>query len=346
MKRLFFCVSMLLLAGFSQAVQAIEPQVRVLRLGLFVPEGHVHVQQALIPWVRQVNALIEPEGYTIRLFSGGVLGRNAGLQARLLRTGVHDLTWIVNGYSAGRYPDVELMELPLLNDDPETMTRAFWRLYERGMISSLSDMRVLAVSTSPAYQLHLNFDIDDMSDLNGRKIRVNDATQARMVRAIGATPVGGIGANELAETLSRGLVEGALFSWHAMSSVGVERVTRTHIEQPFTFTPTMLAMNKDSFDSLPEPVRDVIVRTSGERLSLAYIHSMLSGAEAALRRAREDAGRTFHTPTDADRAIVNDALQRLGEAWHRHRPERLALIDALEEVLAELEAEGANRAGR
>jgi TRAP-type C4-dicarboxylate transport system substrate-binding protein len=241
---------------------------RVLRLGLFIPATHVHVREALMPWVARVNPLIEPEGYTIRLFSGGVLGRNALLQSRLLTSGVIELTWFLPGYTPGLYPYVSLMELPLLHDDPVLLTRAFWRMYERGMLPDLDGMQALALSVSPAYQAHLTFPVNSLDDLNGKKIRVVDASEAQMVRAMGGTPVAGIGATELAEALSRNLVDGALFSWHAMGSLGVDRVTHVHIDHPLTFTPSIVAMNQQVFDSLPASVQNALVSTSGESLAL------------------------------------------------------------------------------
>jgi TRAP-type C4-dicarboxylate transport system substrate-binding protein len=312
---------------------------RVLRLGLFIPATHVHVREALIPWIEQVNPLIEPEGYTIQLFSGGVLGRNALLQSRLLTSGVIELTWFVPGYTPGLYPNVTLFELPLLHDDPVLLTRAFWRTYERGMLPDLDGMQALALSVSPAYQAHLTFPVDSLDDLAGRKIRIVDASEAQMVRAMGGTPVAGIGATELAEALSRNLVDGALFSWHAMGSLGVDRVTHVHIDHPLTFTPSIVAMNKRVFDSLPSAVRTALLDTSGEALSLAYTESMLRGAVSARARAGEEAHRQFYVPTAADRDRIDAAIEAMRQRWHQGNEERLALIRAMEEVLAELEAE-------
>lgn len=332
---------LMLLPALLLAAGAVHGKERVLRLGLFIPETHVHVREALAPWVERVNTELEPAGYTIRFFSGGALGRNAMLQSRLLRSGVIDLTWFLPGYTPGLYPNVALMELPLLHDDPVLLTRAFWRMYERGMLPDLDDVQPLALSVSPAYHAHLTFRVNDLGDLAGRKIRVVDASEAQMVRAMGGTPVAGIGATELAESLSRGLVDGALFSWHAMGSLGIDRVTSVHIDHPLTFTPSVVAMNRRTFDSLPAPVQQILLATSGESLSLDYTYSMLRGAEAARERAGGQGHRQFYTPSAADRERLDEAIELMRQRWHQGDADRLALIGAMEDVLAEIEAEDA-----
>ncbi len=333
-------IALALSAGVSATATGSE---RVLRVGLFIPDTHVHVREVLRPWIEQVNEQIRPHGYTIRLFSGGVLGRNAALQARLVRTGVIDMTWFVPGYTPGQFPNVTLMELPMVHDDPMLLTRVFWRMYERGLLPELDDFRAFALSVSPPYQAHLTTPIDSLADFAGRKIRVVDASEAQMVQAMGGTPVAGIGATELAESLSRGLVDGGLFSWHAMASLGVDRVTSVHVDYPLTFTPTMLVMNRRVFESLPAPVRQVLAETSGEALSLAYTESMTRGAMATLERARPEPHRQFYTPTDADRQRINAALDQMRDRWHQNDPEKLALIAEVERLVDEVVTEERQR---
>ncbi len=340
-----FCTGLfVLLAVFAASMDVAHGRERVLRLGLFIPETHGHVREALIPWVNRVNEQIEPQGYTIRIFSGGVLGRSAILQSRLLRTGVIDITWFLPGYTPGLYPNVELMELPMVHDDPLLLTRAFWRMYEQGMLPDLENMKALALSVSPPYQAHLTFRLDSLADFAGRKIRVVDASEAQMVQAMGGTPVAGIGATELAESLSRGLVDGALFSWHAMGTLGVDRVTSVHVDYPLTFTPSVVAMNLRAFESLPPAIQQVLVETSGETLSLAYTNSMMRGANAARERAANDDHRQFYEPTEADRVLIGNAIGHMRERWIANGPERVALIAHMEQVVAEIEAEDRQRA--
>jgi len=333
---------LLLLTGIARAQTpgpASGSSERLLRLGVFAPERHIHVAKALIPWVGRVNSALARDGVEIRLFSGGALGRKGEFQYRLLETGVHDLSWFPTGYMPGRFPALELFEIPLLTDDPAALTRAFWRLYERGGLPGFEGLRALALSVSPAYNFHLTFPVDSLDDLAGRKIRVLNAVQAKMMEVLGATPVAGIGGSEVAESLSRGLIEGALFSWHATRSMGVELITTTHISQPIAFSPSIVVMRESVFERLPASARRAIARTSGETLSMAYIRSMQRAAEAAVARVQADPRHRLYTPTPEERKRFQAAFERIAEGWAEDAPWRRELIEALADVLAEIEAE-------
>jgi len=333
---------LLLLTGIARAQDpgpANASSERLLRLGVFAPERHVHVETALIPWVERVNSEIARKGIEIRLFSGGALGRKGEFQYRLLETGVHDLSWFPTGYMPGRFPALELFEIPLLTDDPVALTRAFWRLYERGDLPGFEGLKALALSVSPAYNFHLTFPVDSLDDLAGRKIRVLNAVQAEMMTGLGATPVAGIGGSEVAESLSRGLIDGALFSWHATRSMGVELITTTHISQPIAFSPSIVVMRESVFESLPDRARHAIAETSGEDLSMAYIRSMQLAAEAAVARVEADPRHSLYTPTAEEQKRFHDAFERIARGWAGDELWRRELIEALADVLAEIEAE-------
>lgn len=326
--------------GGAQPAQgdSVRP-ARLLRLGVFAPERHVHVEKALIPWVERVNSALMRDGVEVRLFSGGALGRKGEFQYRLLETGVHDLSWFPTGYMPGRFPALELFEIPLLTDEPVALTRAFWRLYERGALPGFEGLRALALSVSPPYNFHLTFPVGSLEDLRGRKIRVLNAAQAEMMEVLGATPVAGIGGSEVAESLSRGLIDGALFSWHATRSMGVELITTTHIRQPVAFSPSIVVMRESVFESLPETAQRTIEETSGEALSMEYIRSMQAAADAALARVSSDPRHTLYTPTMDEQRRFRAAFEKIAGRWAGDEPWRRDLIEALAAALAEIEAE-------
>lgn len=334
----FLTLSALLICGAAQA-----RDMTVLRLGIFAPERHVHVREVVLPWVEDVNSRLADHDIRIAAFTGGALGRKGDMQLRLLETGVHDLTWFPTGYLPGRFPETELFEIPLLTDDPELLTRAFWRLYEEGSLSGFDDFKPLAISVSPPYHFHLTFPVESLNDLAGRKIRVLNAAQAEMMQSLGATPVAGIGGSEVAESLSRGLIDGAMFSWHATRSMGVERITTMHIDQAIAFSPSILVMRQDSFDALPAPARRIIDETTGEAMSLAYIRTMLGEVKKALIRVGNTDRHSFYTPTADEQAALQKTFTALAERWAGTNTARLELVRDLKRVLANMKGDTAQR---
>lgn len=310
-----------------------------LRLATFAPERVVHIRTVLKPWIAGLNAALAGEA-EIRLHAGGALGRDGSMQWPLLVSGVHDITWFPTSYEAGRFPAVEMFDFPLLSDDPMALTIALWRLYERGLLPGFGEQKVLALSVSPPYAFHLGFEIAGMADLRGRKIRALNGAQAAIVEAFGATAIGGMSATELAESMSRNIIDGVLFNWHATRSVGIERVARTHILQPVAFAPSVVVMNRARFDALSPRARAAIEAASGEALSVAFTQSLLDEAAQAVERMRA-AGHQLYQPDAGERATFRAAFDRLREDQVGGDPERQRLLDALAEVLAEIGKERA-----
>jgi TRAP-type C4-dicarboxylate transport system substrate-binding protein len=307
-------------------------------MGIFVPGQVVYVREVLAPWVARLND--ELAGMArIKLFTGGALGRDGAMQLHLLERGVLDVTWFITSYEAGRFPDADPFAFPLLSDDPMALTIAFWRAFERGLLEDFDEIKPLAISVSPPYNFHLAFPIDDLDGLQGRKIRVINAAQAQVVQAVGATAVAGAGAMEIAESLSRGLIDGTLFNWHSLLPVGLHLTTQVHIEQPVAFSPAVLAMNKESFAALPVAARKVIEANSGEALSIAITRSMLNEARKTRRALRESDRHRFYLPSPAEKQQFRAAFDALGASWRKQNPERRDLLDTLRTMLSEIESE-------
>lgn len=333
----------LILLSLLMATIARAEETRLLRLGIFVPDRVVHVREVVKPWIEDVNRAIMGDA-EIRLFAGGALGRDGEMQWRAVETGVTDLTWFPTGYVAGRFPAIEIFDFPLLSDDPMALTIAFWRLHERGFIEGLKGVRPLALSVSPAYNFHLAFPLDDLDDLSGRKIRVVNRAQAALVEALGAKPIAGISATQAAESLSRGLIDGALFSWHATRSIGIDRTTESHILQPVAFSPSVLVINEASYQSLPPRARQAIDARSGEALSIAFTRSLMQEADAAIARADADPRHSLHRPDADERRRFTRVFDRLGADWTKGDPKRVALLEELKAILAEIAAESGKAA--
>ena len=313
--------------------QAPKATPTILRLGIFVPDRVVHVRAAMIPWLLRVNEKILPMGYEIRLFSGGALGHDGEMQLRLLMAGVTDITWFPFGYVAGRFRAISLLEIPVLSDDPMALTRAFWRLYEGDFFPGLDDVAVLGLSVSPANYLHMAADIDGLEAVSNRKIRVTNAAQARIVEAMGATAVGGITATQIAESLSRKMLDGVLFSWHGTKATGIELTTRSHMTQALGFTPSAVVMNKSRFLDLPPQVRDAIMAESGEAFSMAITGAMMAEADKAIGRVKESEDHQFYQPTPAESAHLKAAFEAMAQQWQGTDQGRGDLVRELRRLL-------------
>ena len=106
-----------------------------LRMHSFLPEQANVPTQILKVWAEKVEA--ESDGrIDIQLFHAMSLGGKPPELIDQVIDGVVDITWTVAGYTPGRFPRVEVFELPFTMTDAEAMSKAFWTLAEETMMDT------------------------------------------------------------------------------------------------------------------------------------------------------------------------------------------------------------------
>ncbi len=311
----------------------------VLRFGVSVPARTVTVRAAMQPWADEVTKA-SGGALEIKLYPGGSLGRSGKLQYWMLKQGILDITWMLPSNTPNLFPNTDFFEIPLKTSDPMEMSLAFWRLYERGYLKGFDDIKPLALYVSPPYRFHLRFAYEDNASLKGKKIRAVTYLQARMLEEAGATPVGGVTTTQVAESLSRGLIDGALFSWHGVKPVGIMRATDVHVDQAITFAPAIIAMNRDVYEALSPKARAAIDELSGEPLIRRMVNAMNGAAAAAMDEARRDPQRQFVESDSEEAALWRERFAAAAEDWRARSPDHDILIERFDEILAEIRAEG------
>ena len=330
-----FLLAALCLYGGGAAAEA-----RKLRFGTFLPAPTINVRHGFVPWIETVN-----EGLAgvaeIELFAGGAMGRNGKAQLKLVESGVLDITLVLPHYTPGQFPDAELFEIPVFETDALETSLVFWRMYGRGLLKGFDRIHPLALYvTTPAY-LHMNFAYRAVADLKGRKIRATTLFQARVIEDLGGTPIGGITATQIAESLSRGLLDGAIFNWFAARRpMGITQVTSHHLEKPLAFTPGIIAMNKKSYESLPVIARRRLDDLSGEALIRRIVGVMAKYAGQSHDQSGDDPGRVFIAAASGEGALWDAAFRRQLERWKSGNGRSAALLEAYAELLAQVRAGG------
>ena len=75
-----------------------------LKFAVFTPEAEMTHQIVMKPWAERVNK--DSNGtLDIQTFPNGALGRNPGLQTKMLQDGVADIAWVIPSYTPGVYLD-------------------------------------------------------------------------------------------------------------------------------------------------------------------------------------------------------------------------------------------------
>lgn len=231
--------------------------------------------------------------------------------------GVADIVWTVAGYTPGRFPQLEVFELPFMSSDAEATSRAFWELAEaRMMDTDFADFKPLGLWVHGPGVIHSNRPVTDVADLRGLKLRAPSRTTTTMFTELGATSVG-MPVPAVPESLSRGVIDGAVIPWEVVPSLKVEELVSYHTEFPGDALYTLafiFAMNKDTYDALPADLQAVIDANSGVEFS-AFAGRTQQDYDAPGRALAAARGNTIITLSDAQAAAWRAASQTTVRNW-------------------------------
>jgi TRAP-type C4-dicarboxylate transport system substrate-binding protein len=200
----------------------------------------------------------------IMLYPGAVLTPPAQTYDSVLK-GITDVGASVLAYTRGRFPLMEVIDLPLGFKSGYGATMLANEYYKKFRPKELDDVKVMYLFAHGPGILHTSKKpVRRVEDVKGLKIR-SQGTNAKVVEALGGIPVG-LPATEAWDALSRGIAEGVVMPYEAMEGWKLGEVVKYHTEDyGAAYTATMfVVMNKTKWNSLPKDIQDVIETINNE----------------------------------------------------------------------------------
>lgn len=188
------------------------------------------------------------------------------------RDGVADVVWTLPGYTAGRFPSVEVFEMPFMMQSPEATSKAVWDYVEQYAKPEFKDVKALAFHVHGDGVFHMvNKPIRTAADLKGVKLRAPTRATNKFIAMLGATPVS-MPVPQVGDALSKGVIDGAVVPYEVVPAVKIQELVKYHSEtdpaEPAFYTSVFIfAMNQAKYDSLSPELKKVIDRNSGQALS-------------------------------------------------------------------------------
>jgi len=303
------------LAAASLATSVAAQEV-TLRLHQFLPAQANVPAQILDVWADKVEA---DSGGRIKIdrFPSMQLGGTPPQLIDQAIDGVADIIWTVAGYTPGRFPQLEVFELPFLSPDAEATSRAFWELAEaRMMETDFAAFKPLGLWVHGPGVIHANRPITDVADLRGLKLRAPTRTTTTLFTELGATAVG-MPVPAVPEALSRGVIDGAVIPWEVVPALKVQELVSNHTEFPgnaLYTTAFIMAMNQDAYDALPADLQAVIDANSGLEFS-AFAGRTMQEYDAPGRALAAARGNTIITLNADQVAAWRAASQPTIDNW-------------------------------
>ncbi|MDO9706710.1 TRAP transporter substrate-binding protein [Paracraurococcus lichenis] len=256
--------------GAALALPAITRPARAqevtLRLHHFLPAvSNVH-RFFLQPWAQKVQQ--ESGGrLRIQIFPAMQLGGAPPQLFDQARDGVADIVWTLPGTTPGRFPRIEVFELPFVSHKRAIVNcLAIQEFADSELKEEFREVHPLCVWGHGEGLIHARREVKVMEDLRGLKLRFPSRLNGEALRALGAAPVG-MPVPQIPEAMSQGVIDGAVVPWEVVPSIRLQEMAKFHTEIPGS--PTLyiatfiLGMNKAKYEGLPDELRKVLDANSG-----------------------------------------------------------------------------------
>ena len=317
MPRTFTLLASLTLGLFFASASSQEV---TLRLHHFLNDSSPVHQGYLLPWAERIQTQSEGR-IAVEIYPSMQLGGSPASLIDQVEDGVVDLVWTLPGYTAGRFPTTEVFELPFMSGQAEASSQALCEFYGTYLGEEYSDVKVITLHTAGAGVFHMNGSpIERLEDMRGQQIRAPNRITTEAIALLGGEPIG-MPVPQVPESLSRGVIDGALLPWEVTVPLRVAELVDSHTdfdsEHGFYTSTFLLAMNPQSYANLPEDLQAVIDANS---VADGCEESRLAGqnmdeADIPGEELAQAQGNTLITISAEDTQAWQEALQPVTDQW-------------------------------
>jgi TRAP-type C4-dicarboxylate transport system substrate-binding protein len=222
----------------------------------------------IAPWARRVET--ESKGrIKVDIFPSMQLGGSPQQLFDQARDGVADIVWTLPAYTAGRFPIVEVFDLPFTGARKAVPnSKALQEFSDRHLRDEFKEVHPICFFAQDHGVIHANRAIKSLDDLRGVRLRFSARLLGDALRSVGVNAIS-MPVPQVPEALAQGVIDGCVLAWEAVPTLKIHELVKFHTEIPGTptlsTTSFLLAMNKARYESLPGDLKAVIDANSGLR---------------------------------------------------------------------------------
>ena len=290
-------------AALALGATPARAQEVVLKLHHFLPPQATIQALVFNPWCEKVG---RESGGRIKcqIYPAMQLGGTPPQLFDQAKDGVADIIWTVPTYQAGRFQKAEVFELPFMAKNAETGSPALYEYVQKNALDEFRGVKVLAMYLHDGALLHFaKQPVKTMEDLKGLKVRGPTRIGAKVLTALGATPVQ-MPLPQVPESVAKGVIDGAMVPWEGVPPIKLQEIAKYHTDTAagaprMSNTIFVIAMNEAKYASLPPDLKKVIDANTGLEWSKQIGRAFDSTTEPAKKMAAAVGG-VFDTLTPAE----------------------------------------------
>ena len=258
-------------------VQAADPIK--LNYSIFFPAPHKNTVLAT-EWAQEIEKRTNG-AVKITMFPGGTLTPADKCYDGVVK-GISDIGMSVLGYTRGRFPLTEVIDLPLGYKNGLAATKLINIYYQKFKPAEFNDVKVMYFHAHGPGILNTKTPVKNLDDLKGMKITCHGLS-AKVVGALGGTPVA-MPMPERYDAIQKGVAEGVVAPIEALKGWKLGEVIKSTTENYGSAYSTgfFVVMNKDKWNSLPPDAQKVI-----EAVNMEWIEKTGKGWDEIDKEGRE-----------------------------------------------------------
>jgi TRAP-type C4-dicarboxylate transport system substrate-binding protein len=316
-----------LLASCSAPGNSTANKPVVLNLAHFFPPSHPAEKELVKEWAAEIERVTDGM-VKIESYPNETLAKADTIYNSVL-TGVADLGLSCFSYTRGRFPVLEIFELPgIIYENSKSASMTAWEGIKELDPEEVKDTKLMMVFATGSGDLFTKKPVKKLEDLKGMTIRATGLS-AETIAALGGTP-SSMSQAEAYDALSKNLVNGNLGPIEILQGWNQAEVTNYITKTPFLYnTLFYITMNLDKWNSLPSDIQEKIL-TVNERFQAEVAAGLWDKQnEAALNWAVNEKGMEVITLSDEETLRWIKQVEPLQQ-------EKISKNDLLDEEILEL----------
>jgi len=250
----------------------------------------------------------------ITIYYGGSLGGPRD-EVNLVETGAVDLCWNATAHNPNRFNTAEALCLPMIGiENGMQGTAALLDLYEDvpEIKEEFSIFKTVAVHLNALVPISTNKKLESAPDFSGLRLRTGVPYAIQWLEQMGANGMS-FAISDSYENISKNVADGLLNDWNNLNANKlyevVDYVLDINVGAPIGF----VAMNWDTYNSLPSDLQELIDGTFKELsfdLAEAFANGRIAGLDMALEYNTE-----VYTPSAELEASMLEAAETVKSNW-------------------------------
>lgn len=249
---------------------AAEPTAKKpLRLTLSTTfmDKHAAVAGGLIPWMEEIK---ERTGgrVIIEYFNPNTICAEGDIYDAV-RSGVLDIGGTNVTRNKGKFPLASLFDQPFVFSTATSASVASWRLAQEfpALAKEFDETHLLTLWGGAASQLSTSGrDVKTLDDLKGLKIATFSAAYMDLAQALGASAIS-VSPTDVYLALQRGQADAVIAPFAYMRSTKIFEGAKKSFVADMNTSGFYLSMNKDTWNALPDDIKQIFNETTGEALA-------------------------------------------------------------------------------